>query len=167
MIKIDKTDKLYTYLKNLGVENLDETYMELAKLGRYSAKDVQAYFYADFEPSATVDLDDSELERLVDYYADLKKSKPVKKAELKNLLNQYCVNPTEQIQHQILNAYLLDVLYLCCNYKTLHKDVDLQDLIQVANIGLINALKHYNKDAKIDFKDYIIYYVRKEVKKEL
>ena len=57
-----------------------------------------------------------------------------------------------------------DVLYLCLNYTTLHKKVDVQDLIQVANLGVIEAISKYNPQAKIDFKDYVIYYVRKNVK---
>lgn len=164
MIEIDKTDKLYTYLKNLGIDNPDDLYLELGKLGRYSPKDVQTYFYASFQPSVTKELDENELERVIDYYSNLKNFKAIKKAELKTLLNEYCSHPTDELQEKILNAHLKDILYLCINYKSMHPDVDLQDLVQTANIGLIKALKKYKPAAKIDFKDYIIYWVREEIK---
>lgn len=166
MIEIDRTDKLYTYLKNLGAPNPDKQYLELANLGRYSPKDVQTYFHSTFSPSITKDLDDAELERVVDYYADLKKLKPIKQAEMCRMLKQYKQHNSEALQEQIINANLKDVLYLCLNYKSAHQDADLQDLIQTANIGVINALNHYKLDAKISFKDYIIYWVREEILKE-
>ena len=48
---------------------------------------------------------------------------------------------------------------MCLNYKTLHKDVDIQDLVQVANIGLLFAIDKYNpknyslKDCKLTLMD--------------
>jgi protoporphyrinogen oxidase len=67
----------------------------------------------------------------------------------------------------LINGYQLkDVLYLCLNYITLHKDVDIQDAVQVANIAFLNAIEKYNPTAKIDFKDYVVFYVRNELMKE-
>ncbi len=166
MIEIDKSDRLYTYLTNLGVDKVDKLYLELANNGRYTPKDVQTYFYASFQPSLTNELDEKELEKVVDYFADLKKIKPTKKSDLKGLLKKYAHDNSEELEEQIVNANLKDLLYLCLNYKSTHKDADLQDLVQTANIGLIKALKKYKPDAKIDFKDYIIYYVREEILKE-
>ena len=67
---------------------------------------------------------------------------------------------------QIINSKLKDVMYLCLNYKTMHPDIDIQDLIQTANLGLMDAINHYDEKTKIDFDDYIIFYVRERVTKE-
>ena len=58
MITIDKSDKLYKYLTDLGVDNVDELYINLAKNGRYSRKDVLNYFHSTFNPSMTKEFDD-------------------------------------------------------------------------------------------------------------
>ena len=48
MIKIDKTDELYKYLTNLGADDVDGLYLELAKEGRNKLKDVRVYFQSIF-----------------------------------------------------------------------------------------------------------------------
>lgn len=166
MVQIDKTDALYKYLTNLGVSNVEETYIELAKNGRYKPTDVKQYFQEIFTPSQTQDIDESELEKIVDYYIDLKKVKNLNSTELKTCLKKYKETGDEEIRELIINSQLKDILYLCINYKTLHNDVDIQDLVQIANIGLINAIEKYNPNAKIDFKDYLIYWVRIEILNE-
>lgn len=160
MVQIDKTDALYKYLTNLGVEDVDATYTELAQNGRYKLSDVKQYFQEIFTPSQTKDIEESELEKLVDYYIDLKKVKALNSTELKTYLLKYKESKNAEIRDLIINSQLKDILYLCINYKTLHEDVDVQDLVQVANIGLITAIEKYNEKAKIDFKDYVTYWVR-------
>lgn len=165
-MQIDKSDKLYNYLLKLGVEDIDITYKELADNGRYTQKDVQAYFYSDFEPSITQEIDETELEKVVDYYSDLKKFKSIKENELNAIIKKYKENPNKEYKDKILNAKLKDLLHLAINYKSSHKDVDLQDLVQVASVGLLKALDKFNINHKIPFKDYIIFWVREEVYKE-
>lgn len=166
MVQIDKTDSLYKYLTNLGVEDVDNVYVELAKNGRYKISDVKQYFREIFSPSQTQDIEESELSKLVDYYIDLKKVKTLNSKELKTLLSKYKETKDIKIRDLIINSQLKDILYLCINYKTLHKEVDIQDLVQIANIGLITAIEKFNEKAKIDFKDYITYWVRIEILKE-
>ncbi len=160
MIKIDKTDELYKYLALLGVDNVDEVYMELAHQGRYKRKDVQLYFRSFFSPSQTKDLDESELNNILDYYIDLKKLTKISAKQLNELLKRYKQSGDKQILNLIVTSQLKDVLYMCLNYKSLHPDVDLQDLVQEANIGIIKAAEKYNEKSKIAFKDYLIYYLR-------
>lgn len=167
MIEIDKTDKLYTYLTKLGVEDVDKWYTELAQNGRYSPKDVQTYFYSVFQPSLTKEVEDEDLEQLVDYYADLKKVKPIKENDLNNLLKRYKQNPTAKDKETIIHSKLKDVMYLAVNYKTAHPNVNILDVLQLANIGLMNALDKYNPENRIAFKDYIIYWVMEEINKEI
>lgn len=166
MIKIDKTDELYKFLTKLGVDDIEETYTTLANLGRYKRNDVLKYFRAEFEPSLTNEVGNEELEEIVDYYADLRQITKLKAKEVQELIKQYTKSKDDKIKELIVQYYLKDVMYLCLNYKTLHRDVNLQDLIQIANIGLIQALENYNSDSKLKFDDYIIYYVYKNVTEE-
>lgn len=164
MIKIDKTDTLYKYLTALKIENVDEEYLCLANNGRFKLDDVRAYFRETFRPSQTEDVDESELEKVLDYYVDIKSVKNLNSKALKEKLSEYKATKDEKIKELIINSQLKDVLYLCLNYSTLHKNIDIQDLVQLSNIGLIEAIEKYDEKAKIDFKDYLVYYVRKIIK---
>lgn len=166
MIQIDKTDKLYTYLSGLGVEDIEKEYVTLAENGRYNLSDVKQYYREIFSPSQTEDIDEKELEKILDYYIDIKNLKSGNKKELNLLLKEYFETKNQSIKDLIIGYQLKDVLYLCLNYITLHKSVDIQDAVQVANIGFLNAIEKYNPNVKIDFKDYIVYYVREELMKE-
>jgi len=164
VITIDKKDGLYKYLTVLQVENIDEMYIELAQNGRFKLDDVRQYFRATFQPSQTEDIEEKELEKVLDYYVDIKKAKHFNSQQLRKLLEEYKKNGDLKIRELIINSQLKDILYLCLNYSTLHKQVDIQDLVQVANIGLITAIEKYQPNSKVEFKDYIVYYVRESVK---
>lgn len=166
MIKVDKTDELYKYLNNLGVDDIETVYTELASNGRYKRDDVRQYFREMFNPSNTQDLDEKELEKVLDYYVDLKQIKHVNTKQLKEMLTTYKNAKDLKVKELIINSQLKDILYLCLNYSTMHKDIDIQDLVQVANLGLIEAIEKYNPDAKIDFKDYLVYYTREKILNE-
>ena len=164
MITIDKKDNLYKYLTGLQVENIDEVYLELAENGRFKLDDVRQYFRATFAPSQTEDIDETELEKVLDYYVDLKNIKHLNSKALKEKLVEFKQTNNEKIKEEIINSQLKDILYLCLNYSTLHKDIDIQDLVQIANIGLLEAIEKYKPQARVDFKDYMVYYIRKIVK---
>ncbi len=166
MIKIDTSDTLYKFLKAVGSEDIEKDYLEFASNGRHSLKDIRLYLKSKFEPSQVNDIDEIELEKILDYYTDIKKIKHISKKELKNLIEMYVDTQDDNIKEIIINSRLKDVLFMCLNYATLHKNVDISDLVQVANIGIINALNHYNKNGKIDFNDYILYWTRYEIIKE-
>ena len=120
MIQIDKNDKLYKYLTNLGVEDVDKAYIELAKEGRYNLDDVRQFFRQDYIPSSTQEIDEKEIEKILDYYIDLKSVKTFNSTQLKKLLENYKQTGDEQVKELIVNSQLKDVLYLCLNYSTLH-----------------------------------------------
>ena len=166
MIHIDKTDELYKYLLNLGVEDVEKTYTILAENGRYKLNDVRQYFREKFHPSNTEDIEDEDLEKVLDYYIDLKQAKSISDKQLKQLLLEYKESGNSIIREQIINSQLKDVLYLCLNYKTLHKTVDVQDLVQVANMGLIDAIEKYKTNSNLSLKDYMVYWIRERVIKE-
>lgn len=163
MITIDKNDSLYKYLTGLKVENIDEVYLELAQNGRFKLDDVRQYFRETFRPSQTEDVDEKELEKVLDYYVDIKSIKNLNSKSLKEKLAEYKQTQNEKIKTEIINSQLKDILYLCLNYSTLHKDIDIQDLIQVANIGMLMAIEKYDPTARIEFKDYLIYYIRENI----
>lgn len=164
MITIDKKDSLYKYLTALNVENIEEVYIELASNGRFKLDDVRQYFRSTFTPSQTEDVSEEQLEKVLDYYTDIKKAKHFNTQQLKKLLEEYKKSGDLKIRELIINSQLKDILYLCINYSTLHKQVDLQDLIQIANIGLLEAIEKYNPKARVEFKDYLVYYIRKNIK---
>lgn len=166
MINIDKTDELYRYLTGLDAPDKDKLYVELANLGRYKRKDVSRYFRSTFDCSVTEDLSEQDLELVIDYFADLKKIKKLKKVELNAKLKNYVTTKNEQDKQDIISSKLLDVLYMCIDYKTLNKDEDLQDLVQNANLGLMEAVEHYNPKAHIDFDDYVVFWVRANILKD-
>ncbi|MBE5741531.1 MAG: hypothetical protein E7351_03300 [Clostridiales bacterium] len=166
MIQVDKTDELYKYLQALGVEDIEGEYIELAQNGRYKRADIRQYYRAMFEPSKTEDVVETELEKVLDYYIDIKKAKTLNDKALRQALLDYKATKSEKTRELIINSQLKDILYLCLNYYTLHKDVDIQDLVQVANIGLLDAIDKYQEAKKIDFKDYVIYWTRVKIKEE-
>lgn len=166
MIKIDKTDSLYKYLTALKIDNVDKLYTELANNGRYKRQDVRTYIIEKFAPSLTTELEETELEPILDFYLDIKNQKKLTKQKQNTLLKNYYQTKNKQVRDIIYNSCLKDVLHMCLNYKSLHKDVDLQDLVQTANIGLIDAIENYNPTAKIDLNDYIIFHIREKIIKE-
>lgn len=166
MIDIDKKDELYRYLTNLGAPDLDKLYTELASQGRYKRKDVDHYFRSTFDCSITEDLDEKDLELVIDYFSDLKKVKKLKRTELNSKLKEYASTRNPSVRQEIVASKLLDVLYMCIDYKTLNKTEDLQDLVQNANIGLIDAVEHYNPKAHISFDDYVVFWVRLNILKD-
>ncbi len=147
----------------LQVENIDEEYLNLAKNGRFKLDDVRQYLRATFTPSTTNEVEESELEKVLDYYSDIKTLKHLNTKALRERLQEYKNTKCETIKAEIINSQLKDVLYLCLNYSTLHKDEDIQDLVQLANIGLIEAIEKYQPKARVDFKDYMVYYIRKNI----
>ncbi len=166
MIQIDKKDELYKYLSKLGVEDIEKEYVQLAKNGRYKISDVRQYYREKFQPSNTEDVTESDLEKVVDYYVDLKQAKTLNAKQLKLALKEFKETNNIAIRELIINSQLKDVLYLCLNYKTLHKDIDIQDLIQIANLGLIDAIEKYDVNANLDLKDYLVYWIREKIIKE-
>lgn len=166
MIHIDKSDELYKYLLKLGVEDVEKEYINLAENGRYKLNDVRQYFREKFHPSNTEEVLESDLEKVLDYYVDLKQVKNISVKDIKTMLKEYKQTQNKSIRDQIISSQLKDVMYLCLNYKTLHKNVDIQDLIQIANLGLIDAIEKYDTNANLDLKDYIVYWIREKIIKE-
>ena len=166
MLEIDKTDELYKYLTKLGVEKIDEEYLNFAQMGRFRTKDVKTYINEFFKPSSLNDIDEKDLELILDYYNDIKQVKKSTVKQKNELLKLLKKGNNKAVKQQLINDELKDCLLLCVNYKTMHKDVDLQDLIQTANIGLVKAIDKFDPEKKLPIKDYVAYYVREKIMEE-
>lgn len=166
MITIDKTDTLYKYLFGLSVDNIDEEYQKFAKLGRYRPNDIQSYLREQFQLSLTNENEESDLESILDYYIDLKQLKTLPRTKIDAMLKEYETTHSKETFDSLINVYLKDVMHMACNYHTYHKDINIQDLIQISNMGLITALERYKSLSKIPFKDYLVYYINEKINEE-
>ncbi|MBQ3502948.1 MAG: hypothetical protein IJA72_04745 [Clostridia bacterium] len=168
MIQIDKTDYLYKTLQNLGLEEqeVEDKYTTFAKEGIITAKDFNNYLQAKLGMEYMGDIDENQFSEIIDYYCDIKKNKSPSKSKVTQLLKEYKQNPTEQLKLDIINSQLKDVLLIACAYKLVNNDVNLSDLVQICNIGLMNAVNKYNPESKIAFETYLNYWVLDAIKNE-
>ncbi len=60
---------------------------------------------------------------------------------------------------------LLEKLVYSIAKKYSYNSDDLEDLIQVGNIGILNALSNYNKDSNTKFSTYAHFYIKGEILK--
>lgn len=168
MIQIDKTDFLYKTLQKLGLDEkeINDKYLEFANAGIATLKDFNNYLQASLGLDYIGDFDESVLEEVVDYYSDLKSNKSVAKSKISTLLKQYKQTQDEKIRATIINSQLKDVLFIACTYKLRHADINLSDLVQVCNLGLMTAVDKYNIDAKLTFETYLNYWILDVINKE-
>ena len=168
MIQVDKTDFLYKTLQKLGVgENeINDKYLIFASAGISNIKDFNNYLQSSLGLDYVGDFDENNLKEVVDYYADLKASKVPAKSKVTTLLKQYSENPSHKLKEDVINSQLKDVLLMACAYKLRHKDIILNDLVQVCNMGLLVAVDKYNSDSKLSFETYLNYWIMQTINKE-
>ena len=168
MIQIDKSDFLYKTLTSLGVEEdkLEAEYMSFAENGIITVKDFNNNLQARLGMDYIGDIDETQFEEVVDYYKDLKRNKTVPKSRVAGLLKEYKQNPQDRIKLEIINSQLKEVLLIACAYKLRHMDINLSDLVQVCNIGLMTAVDKYNVNAKLSFEIYLNYWILDAINKE-
>ena len=166
MINIDKTDFVYKALQALEVENIEEQYMRLIDNGVCDSKSLDNYLLSQLGLDFLGDVDESALEEALPYFSDLKKIKKVPQSKINQMLKEYIKTNDAQIKNDIINAKLNDVLLLACAYKMRHMDINLNDLVQTCNIGVITALNKYNQASKIKFDTYINYWVLDAINNE-
>lgn len=165
MIQIDRNDCLYKVLTKLKADNIDDCYVKFANEGLSSVKDFNNYLQARLGLDYLGDMDESVFEEVLPYYRDLKKSRGSANGGLK-LLKQYKQTLDKQTREQFVNGKLKDVLLIACAYKLRHKDINLSDLVQVCNIGLLNAIDKYEEQAKLNFDVYLHFWILNEIEKE-
>ena len=167
MIQIDKTDFLYKTLQKLGVEDneIDDKYTEYAGAGIATLNDFNNYLQASLGLDYVGEFDEQVLEEVVDYYSDLKAIKSSKK-NISSLLKQYKQTNDDGIKLDIINSQLKDVLFIACTYKLRYADINLSDLVQVCNMGLIIAIDKFDVNARLAFNTYLNYWIMDVINKE-
>lgn len=160
MIEIDKSDFIYKSLVKLGEEDkIENQYLKLVGEGISNIKDLNRYLQANLGMDYMDDFDEQILEEVVDYYHDLKKIKKLSSTKLNALLKEYQNSKDEQIKSQIISSQLQDTLLMACSYKLRHMELNLADLVQVANMGLMCAITKYKSESRIPFSTYLAYWV--------
>ena len=82
------------------------------------------------------------------------------------MLKQYKETPGEQLRVDIISSQLQETLLIACGYKLRHTDVDLNDLVQVCNMGLMVAIEKYKADSRLSFEIYLNYWILNSINKE-
>lgn len=164
MIEIDKNDFLYKHLQALGVDNVDALYLEFASNGIATMQDFKKHLYRQYGDDFNKEIDESELDKIVDFYGDVKKSKKVNKIELNKLLKQFKKDGDNKKLDIIINSKLNDVIFIACMYSRKYKDVLIEDILQTCNIGLLKAIEKYNEKSRISFDEYVEFWISEEIK---
>lgn len=164
-INIDKTDQLYKYLQNLGVteDKIELEYQTFAKSGLATSKDIKQALADEVYGNLNEEIDEQILEEILPYYLDIKNCDKFKPNEIKNMLQQYFETKDDKISKEIITSQLKKIIAIAYHFKIKNNDLNLKDLIQVGNVGLITALNKYNPKTKLNFDDYIAYWVRDEI----
>jgi DNA-directed RNA polymerase sigma subunit (sigma70/sigma32) len=167
MIQIDNTDFLYKTLQKLGVaeQEIDDKYLEFAKEGVSNMTDFNNYLLSNLEMIET-DVSEDDLVSVADYYYDLKKVKKIPKNNFTNLLKQYKQTKDAKLREEIINSKLMDTLLIACEYKFSHPNLILDDIVQVSNLGLMEAVERYKDDARLSFEIYLNYWILDAINKE-
>ena len=168
MIQIDKTDFLYKTLQKLGVEDayIDEKYLAFASIGISNAKDFNNHLQASLGLDYLGEFDENWFDDVADYYKDLKSNKMPPKNKVIQLLKEYKQSPNEKLRIDIINSQLKEVLLIACAYKISHTDINLSDLVQICNLGLMTAVEKFDVTAKLSFDIYLNYWILEAINKE-
>lgn len=164
MIEIDKNDFLYKHLAKLGAENIDQLYVEFAQNGVSNATDFKKYLYRQYGDDFSKEIDEESIMELLPYYVDMKKIKTVGKRELTKLLKEYKQNPDNEKLATIIHSKLKDCLFVASLYKLKLPKVDIGDIVQTCNLGLMKAVEKYDPNSKIGFDEYVEFWVAIEIK---
>ncbi|MFQ6724020.1 MAG: sigma factor [Clostridia bacterium] len=168
MIQIDKTDFLYKTLQKLGVnqEDIDEKYLYFAGLGISNAKDFNNHIQASLGLDFMGEFNEEWFDDVAEYYKDLRLAKLPCKTKTTQMLKQYKQNPSEKLKMDIINSQLKEVLLIACAYKISHTDINLSDLVQISNLGLITAVDKFDVNAKLSFDTYLNYWIMEAINNE-
>ena len=163
MIEIDKSDFLYRHLSLLGEEDVDKKYLEYASLGIATSQDFKKELYNFFGECYNNELDEEELSLLIPYFNEVKKLKTLSSSKFNKLLKSYKQDKDKNIFKQLINAKLKDVILLAYMYKLKNDKIELMDIVQICNLGLIKAIDKYNENSKINFDEYMYYWIKEEI----
>lgn len=165
MLEIDKNDYLYKVLTKLKVENVEEYYTKFAGCGLSCAKDFYNYLQDGLGLNYLGEIDENVFEEVLPYYRDLKKAKCSSRGSTK-LLKDYKQTSSKEAKEKFVHSKLKDVLLIACTYKLRHPEININDLVQICNIGLLEATEKYEINSKIPFDVYLHFWILEEINKE-
>lgn len=105
-----------------------------------------------------------ELNSLSIYYKDLRKFKPLSQEELFKLFKRKREGETKVI-NTIIKSNLRLVITIAKKYSNC--GLELEDLISEGNIGLVNAIYHFDEHEGTKFSSYAAFWVKKEILRAL
>lgn len=164
MIEIDKTDFLYNHLKKLGTENIDELYVEFASKGVINAKDFKDVLYREYGDDFSKEIADESIEELLPYYLDAKRVKKVAPSKITQLVKDYKASSNKEVFNLIVNSKIHDMMFVSALYKNKLPDIEIEDILQTCNLGLMKAIEKFDPKARISFDEYVEFWVAMEIR---
>ena len=98
------------------------------------------------------------------YLSDIKDTKPLSKEEEVELA-QRIHNGDEKAKEELINANLKFVVFVAKNYQ--HRGLDLEDLINEGNIGLVKAAEKFDGTKGYRFISYAVWWIREFILQSL
>lgn len=168
MIQVDKTDFLYKTLLKLGVQeqDMEDRYLSFANEGVSNMREFNNAVQSRLALDYLGEFDENDFEEVVDYYADLKINKSPAKSKVLSMLKQYKLSQDANLRQSIISSQLKDVLLIACAYKLRHTDINLGDLVQTCNMGLMIAVDKFDVNARMQFETYLNYWILETINSE-
>ena len=94
------------------------------------------------------------------YLSDIKNTEPLSKEEEVEL-SQRIHNGDEKAKVELITANLKFVVYVAKNYQ--HRGLDLEDLINEGNIGLVKAAERFDGTKGYKFISYAVWWIRESI----
>lgn len=98
------------------------------------------------------------------YLSDIKDTKPLSKEEEVELA-QRIHNGDKKAKEELINANLKFVVFVAKNYQ--HRGLDLEDLINEGNIGLVKAAERFDGTKGYRFISYAVWWIREFILQSL
>lgn len=98
------------------------------------------------------------------YLDEIKDTKPLSKEE-EAVLAQRIHNGDEKAKQELIKANLKFVVFVAKNYQ--HRGLDLEDLINDGNIGLVKAAERFDGTKGYRFISYAVWWIRESILEDL
>lgn len=88
---------------------------------------------------------------------------PERRAELRDMFARYAAEPSDKLRDQLIEAHLGLAEFLARRFNNRGEPLD--DLIQVASMGLVKAVDRFDIDRNIEFSTYATHTIVGELKR--
>lgn len=88
---------------------------------------------------------------------------PERRAELREMFAEYAANPNDKLRDQLIEAHLGLAEFLARRFNNRGEPLD--DLIQVASMGLVKAVDRFDTERNIEFSTYATHTIVGELKR--